>query len=84
MPDLRWLILNKHYGLAGIFERAELIGANISLESKPGTGVKVRLSWDQSSTLDINNVEERMIAPKESLVHPHQPVLGQDAPQVAG
>ncbi len=34
---------NGHFGLHGIHERAELIGAEIEVESKPGQGTTVRL-----------------------------------------
>lgn len=83
MPDLDWLILNKHYGLAGMFERAELIGAKISLESKSGVGVQVQLAWDLTSTLADSKLNERMKAPGEILAQPDWTAPGQDIPQAA-
>jgi signal transduction histidine kinase len=83
MPDLSWLILNKHYGLAGMFERAELIGAKISLESKAGFGVEVQLAWDLSSALAASNSKKQMKAPGEILVQPDWTAPGQDIPQAA-
>ena len=43
--DLDWLIATRHFGLAGMFERAELIGAKISLRSQPGSGVTIHVYW---------------------------------------
>jgi signal transduction histidine kinase len=34
-----------HYGLAGMFERANLIGAALTLDTAPGRGTRVRLTW---------------------------------------
>ncbi|MCU0489618.1 MAG: ATP-binding protein [Anaerolineales bacterium] len=83
MPDLSWLIQNKHYGLAGMFERAELIGAKISIHSEPGAGAEIRLSWDQSTARAASR--PKMIkVPTESLPQPTGPLPGQDFPQVAG
>ncbi|MFN8427815.1 MAG: hypothetical protein U0X87_16345 [Anaerolineales bacterium] len=36
------MVANKHYGLAGMYERADLIGALVSITSKPGRGRKSR------------------------------------------
>lgn len=44
--DLDWLIATRHFGLAGMFERAELIGANIALHSQTGEGAIIQLSWN--------------------------------------
>ncbi|HUG34515.1 MAG TPA: ATP-binding protein [Anaerolineales bacterium] len=40
------MVINKHYGLAGMLERADLIGAEIKVESKPGEGTRVRVRWE--------------------------------------
>jgi signal transduction histidine kinase len=39
------LVSQKHYGLAGMFERAELIDADIRLRSRPGVGTRVVVQW---------------------------------------
>lgn len=39
------LLVNKHYGLAGMFERADLIGAVTRINSKPGEGTQIRVAW---------------------------------------
>ena len=43
--DLARLLAQKHFGLAGMHERAALIGAALEIVSKPGEGVIVRVSW---------------------------------------
>jgi two-component system sensor histidine kinase DegS len=43
--DLNQLLTNKHFGIAGMFERAEIIGAELDFDSKPGIGTKVRVTW---------------------------------------
>jgi PAS domain S-box-containing protein len=35
----------KHYGLAGMFERSALIGAKLNISSEEGVGTKVELTW---------------------------------------
>jgi signal transduction histidine kinase len=43
--DLPKLLAEKHFGLAGMYERAALIGAKVNIESIPGHGTRVRLTW---------------------------------------
>ncbi len=43
--DLAELLTHQHYGLAGMHERAEVIGANLEIVSRPGEGCRVRLAW---------------------------------------
>jgi signal transduction histidine kinase len=43
--DLAILLANKHFGLAGMYERAALIGAKMSVASTPGGGTRVRVVW---------------------------------------
>jgi nitrate/nitrite-specific signal transduction histidine kinase len=43
--DLAVLLANKHFGLAGMYERAALIGAKMSIESTPGSGTRVHVLW---------------------------------------
>ncbi len=46
--DLAWLLSNRHFGLAGMLERAALISAEVRLTSSPGRGTQVRVMWGPS------------------------------------
>ncbi len=48
--NLDELLARKHFGLAGMLERAELIGAVCKLASAPGAGTSIRLTWDAASS----------------------------------
>ncbi|MGC1376263.1 MAG: ATP-binding protein [Anaerolineales bacterium] len=39
------LLANKHFGLTGMKERAELIGAQVSIQSTPNAGTQIRVIW---------------------------------------
>ncbi len=39
------LLSQRHFGLAGMFERAELIHAEIRLASNPGAGTRICVTW---------------------------------------
>lgn len=43
--DLASLVAHKHFGLAGIYERAALIDGEIQITSSPGDGTKVAIYW---------------------------------------
>lgn len=43
--DLVSLLAERHYGIAGMFERAKLIDARIDVQSKAGQGTSVHLYW---------------------------------------
>lgn len=43
--DISSLLVNKHLGVAGMFERAALIGADISIQSQPGQGCHISMHW---------------------------------------
>ena len=43
--DLNWLLANRHFGLAGIFQRAAFIGAKVEVHSVPGEGTQVQVTW---------------------------------------
>lgn len=45
--DLDTLIAKKHFGLAGMIERAAIIGAEVRIESKPEEGTRIQLAWKQ-------------------------------------
>jgi len=36
-------LAEEHFGLAGMFERADIIGAELKFDSTPGRGTKVSL-----------------------------------------
>lgn len=40
------LLKARHFGLAGMSERAAMIGAKLAIDSTPGKGTKVHLSWE--------------------------------------
>jgi signal transduction histidine kinase len=44
--DLAQLLSERHFGLAGIYERAALIGARMTIESQPGRGTQVQVLWE--------------------------------------
>lgn len=39
------MLANKHFGLAGMFERADLIEAVVQINSAPGQGTHIRVVW---------------------------------------
>lgn len=43
--NLTALVSNRHFGLAGLFERAELIGARLEIDSTPGKGTAARVVY---------------------------------------
>ncbi|HET9908604.1 MAG TPA: ATP-binding protein [Anaerolineales bacterium] len=45
------MIKDKHFGLAGIYERSSLIGAQVYVDSKPGQGTRVRIIWESKSSI---------------------------------
>jgi signal transduction histidine kinase len=49
------MVANKHYGLAGMHERASLIGADIEIQSKPQEGTQIRVAW-RSQALQAANL----------------------------
>jgi signal transduction histidine kinase len=40
------MLVGKHFGLAGMHERASLIGAEVYIYSKPGMGTRVQVIWE--------------------------------------
>ncbi len=51
--DLSNLIVNNHFGLAGMIERAHLIGAEINIQSRPSAGTKVHIAWDDNTVKNL-------------------------------
>lgn len=47
--ELYDLLSERHFGLAGMFERAELINAEIQITSAPGAGTRISLQWHHSA-----------------------------------
>jgi signal transduction histidine kinase len=45
--NLEELLIHKHYGLAGMIERASLIGGQVTIDSTLQNGTRVRVSWEQ-------------------------------------
>ena len=43
--QLETLIANKHFGLAGMIERAAIIGAQARIESQPENGTRIQIIW---------------------------------------
>ncbi len=50
--DVPGLLTKKHYGLAGMKERAALIGANIFIGAELGAGTKISLYWRPDYQID--------------------------------
>ncbi len=46
--ELDDLLVRKHFGLAGIVERANLIGAQARIWSEPKTGTRIRIIWNRT------------------------------------
>jgi len=40
------MLAHKHFGLAGMHERANLIGANVHVDSKSGQGTRIHVIWE--------------------------------------
>jgi signal transduction histidine kinase len=47
--DLSRLTAHKHFGLAGMFERANIVGAKLQVDSAPGSGTRIRVTWNAAS-----------------------------------
>ena len=39
------MLAKKHFGLVGMLDCADLIGAQISIHSKPNQGTKIQVTW---------------------------------------
>jgi signal transduction histidine kinase len=44
------LLIQKHYGLVGMHERAALIGAELKIDSAPGVGTQVSVNWSSDKS----------------------------------
>ena len=45
------LLVNKHFGLVGMFERANLIGAELKIGSQQNQGTQVQVTWKSKETI---------------------------------
>ena len=45
LPDLGLLIINHHFGLANIVERARIIHADVTISSRPNKGTSIHFYW---------------------------------------
>jgi len=50
--DFNALLAKKHFGLAGMFERAGLIGAVIQIESAEKAGTKIKIIWSAQESFE--------------------------------
>jgi signal transduction histidine kinase len=50
--DLLTLLEHRHFGLANMFERATLIGANVRIRSGLGNGTQVQITWRPDDSPD--------------------------------
>lgn len=48
--NLETLLENRHFGLAGMIERATFIGGNVDIDSQPGKGTRVQVTWHSKSS----------------------------------
>ncbi len=48
--DLDTLLANKHFGLAGIVERAMIIGAAVQIDSSIEVGARIQISWNANKS----------------------------------
>ncbi len=51
--ELDDLLVRKHFGLAGIVERAHLIGAQARIHSGPRTGTRIQIVWHNAQLPDV-------------------------------
>jgi signal transduction histidine kinase len=47
--ELDTLLANRHFGLAGMIERAHLVNAKIKIQSSQDSGTRIRLTWENNS-----------------------------------
>lgn len=50
-PKLDDMLVGKHFGLARIYERASLIGAEVYIHSKPGQGTRIQVIWESKDNI---------------------------------
>jgi signal transduction histidine kinase len=45
------MLAHKHFGLVGMFERANLIGADIRIHSQPDQGTRIQVIWKAKESI---------------------------------
>jgi signal transduction histidine kinase len=45
------MLAKRHFGLVGMFERAKLIGAEVSIHSMPQQGTKIQVTWKSKESI---------------------------------
>lgn len=50
-PNLKTLLTEKHFGLVGMYERADLINGRLEIKSQPNSGTQVVISWREAGSL---------------------------------
>jgi signal transduction histidine kinase len=45
------LLTHRHFGLAGMHERASVIGAELHIVSKPDEGTQIHLTWQSKESI---------------------------------
>ena len=50
-PNLDDTHASKHYGLTGMHERASLIGAEVDIDAKLGSGTRIQVTWESKETI---------------------------------
>ena len=69
--DLSSLLANKHFGLAGMLERAELIGAYLEIQSEANKGSTVVLNWRVGAAVAPGfDVQASAATDHEIFIHP--------------
>lgn len=48
VPDLTHLLTHRHFGIVGMLERAEIVGAVLRIKSQPHCGTEVWVTWQAS------------------------------------
>ncbi len=49
------LLAQKHFGLANMYERANLIGAKLEIQSASNEGTRITIKWGDPKTLEISS-----------------------------
>jgi signal transduction histidine kinase len=60
--ELNALLAGKHFGLVGMHERAELIGAELQINSAVSAGTRIRVTWSARLT-EIDQDDARIPSP---------------------
>ena len=56
--DLATLVAQKHFGLAGMYERAQLINAELIILANPGHGTRIEVNWQDDGQLAQMDLDE--------------------------